>query len=260
MQTRPLLGPCLIGKSRLLFSLLSSVVSIRYMPNRSRTHALSSLWIRHRSCPRRKCAHGPGFPERERRLRRRTVDLKREPTILTRPRGGVLFSEPGASSLRRLVLRFCSLTSLRAALFNSRIALLRRLFCTTSMIETAAEVSTAMITISIDGLFIIEWFLFQDSPASPARRVRVDLSLPCKDNQHLPNRTRANPRGAFILISHRGAPLPGGILQHSHIGESREGIMLPDGFPSPYSASCPSQGCHPLPAGPAATADTRFCE
>jgi hypothetical protein len=44
--------------------------------------------------------------------------------------------------------------------------------------------------------------LFQDSLASLARRMRVDMSCFSKTCQHLPNRIRAHPRGAFIL--HRG--------------------------------------------------------
>ena len=42
----------------------------------------------------------------------------------------------------------------------------------------------------------------QDSLASLARRMRVDMSCFSKTCQHLPHRIRALPRGAFIL--HRG--------------------------------------------------------
>ena len=50
-------------------------------------------------------------------------------------------------------------------------------------------------------IFICE-MPFQDSLASLARRMRVDMSCFSKTCQHLPHRIRAHPRGAFIL--HRG--------------------------------------------------------
>ena len=52
-------------------------------------------------------------------------------------------------------------------------------------------------------IFLVhEYYYIQDSLASLARRMRVDMSCFSKTCQHLPNRIRAHPRGAFIL--HRG--------------------------------------------------------
>ena len=61
---------------------------------------------------------------------------------------------------------------------------------------------SSLIFMNFYAFFCRNFRRIQDSLASLARRMRVDMSCFSKTCQHLPHRIRAHPRGAFIL--HRG--------------------------------------------------------